>query len=98
MLVGCEDGWTAFQTTSTFLDAKSDKQKAKLTQKMANGQKPNILRQIGYFSMYIDQDKGDEFRVQAFRTSIDNYQMIAFDAGEYNKIVDGIYDSGTVAL
>jgi hypothetical protein len=48
--------------------------------------------------MYIDANKGDEFRVQAFRTSIDKYQLISFDAGETAKITDGIYDSGVVAL
>lgn len=36
--------------------------------------------------------------MQSFRTGIDNYQLIAFDAGEFNKITDGIYDSGVVAL
>lgn len=65
---------------------------------MENKQKPQILRQVGYFSMYIDANKGDEFRVQAFRTATDKYQLISFDVGDTGKITDGIYDSGVVAL
>jgi len=40
---------------------------------MANGRKAPAMRQVGYFSMYIDSDKGDELRVQAYRTSAENY-------------------------
>jgi len=73
MMVGCQDGWTALSQTATFLDARRSSQKAIFTETMANGRKAPAMRQVGYFSMYIDSDKGDELRVQAYRTSAENY-------------------------
>lgn len=98
MMVGCNDGWTAMQSTATFLDARNGRQSAKFTEKISTGRKPGAIRQMSWFSSYIDLDKSDELRVRAYRTQIDQYQLIAFDAGTYNSVTDGIFDSGTVAL
>lgn len=97
-MIGCNDGWIGLQTTSTFLDARNTKQLVKSQEWMEMKQKTQTMRQIGYQSMFIDSGKTDEFRVLAFRTTIDKYQLIAFDAGETGMITDGIYDTGVVAL